>query len=149
MLPIGRLPQYGGLTPLHLPRQPFPAGESEAIAFDFALAALATGQQNWAFHAPTLAWCINATDDHAAGFTMQIWHQLASGPRRLMNRHAPGANIAGTGVLPGLLREPYLFDAGDSLTIEVKNLDSGATNSSIQIALFAMRLTPEPSEVAP
>jgi hypothetical protein len=137
---IGWLPQYGDLTHLHLPEDPLPDGESEAVGFDFALSALATGQQNWAFHAPTLVWCINAHDDQAAGFTVQIWHQLANGPRRLLNRHAPAANVAGSAALPGLLRHPYLFDSGDSITVEVKNLDNSANTSNIQVALFAVRL---------
>ncbi len=139
---IDWLPQYGDLTPLHVPEGPLPEGESEAVAFNFALAALETGQQNWGFHAPTLVWCINASDDQAAGFTLQLWHQMRSGPRRLINRHAPAANVAGSGRYPGMLRHPYLIDAGDTLTVEVKNLDNSGNVSNIQVALFAVRLAP-------
>lgn len=143
MIEIAWMPQWGQLTPLHMPAEPLPEGDSEAIGFSFALTALQTGQLNHAFHAPFLLWGINAHDDQAAGFDLQLWHQLAKGPRRLVNRHAPAANLAGSAASPLLLRRPYLFDTGDSLTVEVKNLDAGVAASNIQLALFGVVLPRE------
>lgn len=140
------LPQRGAITSLYLPVAELPPGETEAVAFNFAVGALATGSQNYGFHRPFLLYAITAHDDHAAGFMLQIWHQLEKSQRRLFARHVNGAAAAGTGALPLMLPYPYLLDTGDTVTIEAKNLDRSGAISNIQVALFGVALEDLPPE---
>lgn len=132
------LPQRGAFSSLYLPEHPLPPGETEALGFEFSLTDLATSQQNHSFHRPFLLYAINAYDDVASGFMLQLWHQFAGGTRRFYQRHVNGASAAGTGSLPHIFRHPYLLDVGDSLTMEAKNLDRSAATSHIFLALFGV-----------
>jgi hypothetical protein len=115
-----------------------------------AVAPLATAYQNIQVRPAFNAWALVATDSlgtsgfgpfgtPVSGFQLQIWHIGRKGQRQLFNTSVVSPAVAGSAANPFWLTDTELFLDGDSLRIQVKNLDS-ANSDSIWVALWGGEL---------
>lgn len=125
-----------------------PPGEPRFIVHTFQPAALETDQWNWTFQAPCVIYGVTAFDSDAAGFFLQLYRSLPNGSRRMLSKHMPGDHVGGSGQRPALFDSPHYFDAGDSITVEVKNLSNAAPTPFIQVCLLGVDPDEEPKEAA-
>ncbi|MCU1284483.1 MAG: hypothetical protein JWO13_833 [Acidobacteriales bacterium] len=114
------------------------------IVFPFlALTALQTDEVSWPFDGDFVLWAItgnyvNASDN--LGFKVQLTHTHQGKTRPMFNKHQLHSNVLGSGQRPFLMRETYLFQQGDSLLVEVKNLSQAATTSRCEVVLCGTQL---------
>lgn len=123
------LPQRGSLTDLYLPEEKHlpPGADLRGIDFSFpAVVALGTAYQSIQVKPAFNCWAISAVDtlNSTFGFLMQIWHLSPGGQRQLFNTSLPSKLVAGTRGDPMYLPETELFLEGDSIRVQVKNLDN-------------------------
>ena len=119
------------------PGMPFAANHS------FTLAALASDQWNHQFQQPFWLTHLTGYDTDASGFQVQLVHYMPAGPRRVFKKFAPNGLVLGmgsNGKWPLRLPEPYLIDAGESVTVEVKNLSQAANAATVWVGLLGKRV---------
>lgn len=134
------LPQRGQLSALYLPDEIHlpPDADLRAIGFSFPdVAGLGTAYQVIQVKPAFNCWAIVATDTLAGaqGFQVQIWHLSPGGQRQLFNTNLSSLIVGGHASNPMFLRETELFLNGDSIRVQVKNLDPANTDT-IWVALW-------------
>lgn len=136
-------PRAPGMAGLYLPPDvEVPAGDPCALVFDLpGLAGYAVGEASLIIQRATVLTHAVAYTERAAGFRVQIYHTHGQAQHQLFQKALPWNLVLGTARLPMLFKSPYYVEAGDSLSVEVRNLDNtvGATNT-IQIALWGVQL---------
>lgn len=130
------------LTPQYLPDEvELPPGDLKMLVYDFALlAARQTLERSKTMEERFLCWGITANDTDAAGFRLQIFHVHGSEQHTLLLRHMLAQDITGTGSLPFVLKRTRVFERGDTVSIEVRNL-SAVANATIQVVLWGAYVT--------
>jgi len=149
MSPELYLPNRAGgiLSSLYLPQlEGVPAGEPFAIAHEFSLAALDSDQWAYQVHRPHYIWAMQGADSDAAGFQVQMLRHSPRGRFRLFRKYSHNLAVLGSGEYPRLIKKPILIDAGESVTILVRNLSRAAQNASIWVALWTTRVIAEEAE---
>ena len=142
------LPNRKLLTPYFLPDVELPEGEQFTVTNEFQASAYQAMDWAYSFQHPWLLCSLAGLDSDPAGFLLQIVHHTRQGRRQLFHRPTPAAAVLGTGALPLPSRRPYLVDAGESLSIEIRNLSAVATAaapSNIWVALHGLSLLREAS----
>ncbi len=109
-----------------------------------ALKPLEVGQISRACETDYLIWGMTAFSTSAAGFLIQIVHSVQSRPRPLFSHHIINGNFAGLATNPFLMKETYPIRRGDTLMVEVKNLEPTAAATKIQVVIWTGELIPEP-----
>lgn len=141
MYPEFFLPNRKTLTRHYLPRPDhLPDGLLRMLAFDIpAVNALQTLEKSRTIEQRFLCWAIAATDTDAADFRVQIYHLHEGKQSSLYVRHMVRNDVVGTGSLPTILTVPKIFEQGDTVTVEVRNL-SANNGANIQVVLWGADL---------
>jgi hypothetical protein len=134
------LPHRKTLTPAYLPKAShLPPGDLRMLAFDIpAVNARQTVEKSKTLEHRFLCWAICATDSDAAGFRVQIYHLHDGKQTSFFSRHMVNTDVTAsfaTAARPTILPVPKVFEQGDTLTVEVRNL-STADGGNIQVVLW-------------
>src|SRR5581483_3583937 len=125
-------------------------GEFRILVFDFGfslgnpgLGPLETGNLSIALTRPFLCYGIaGVSNDNSIpykGFLLQVFHQHNNAQQQWFSKHAADGEICGSGQKPHFLHVPHLFLPGDSVQVEVKNLNStDGVFSKLQVALIGV-----------
>lgn len=141
------MPNRKLLTPYYRPpKDELPPGKPKGVAFDFpALTNMQMSRQSQSFSAPFALWGIfgDVFGAGANGFQVKLRHASVNGAVRHFSRNYLPNNLAvGTAQLQAFLRDTYFVDAGDDISVEVKNLknDGVATTVRVQVVLWGTEL---------
>ncbi len=141
------LPNRKLFTPSFIPGGgvTLPQGEQFIVTHQFQASAYQALDWDFSFTAPWLLMELTGFDSDAAGFLIQIvHHRKRGGPFNLLHRPTPYQAVLGSGQRPAVLGEPHLFDAGESVTLDIRNLSAAATEaapSNIFVALIGQNVS--------
>ena len=154
------LPNRKTLQALYVPPEiELPKGDARCQVYDYQnVNPTAVAELSWTFDRPTVIWGITGMIAQQAapgallanGFRFQVAQTHIDSTTgevttfNWFNKHQVSQNIAGTGALPFLLRQPMIVGAGDALQVEVKSLVppttglNAGTIARIQLCLFGV-----------
>lgn len=136
------LPNRKMRSPWYLPpAAQLPPGDGRALVFDFrAVPALGTLDLAIPLQHDFVIWGLTAVDSDAAGFFVQMWHDIKARSlrRAFFNKKLLAANAFGAAQGPLLLKDTYFVEKNDSITVEIASL-SAAVAARIQVVLFGVQ----------